>query len=252
MRELDKVLDNMKKGIEYPFLLEFLDEPSKRIRSRLAILYLKTAEKELNDEIYNILTAGELIHNASLLHDDIIDEAESRRGKTTIGVKISPKISILAGDYLIAQAMSKILEINNPDILNIFKNCTKTMCEAEFQQYFQRGQIPSKEDYISICRGKTGALFAAILESCALLAGMDSSAARILGENYGIYFQIKNDLDAVSAEEDKKNGIYTANSVLGIEKTLYLLDNLKEEMSNLLGVFPESIYKQELEGLFAL
>lgn len=250
MRELDKVLENMKKGIEYPFLLEFLEEPSKRIRSRLAIFYLKISEKEFNKDIYNIITAGELIHNASLLHDDVIDETELRRGKTTIGAKISPKISILAGDYLISLAMSKILEINNLQILNIFKDCTKTMCEAEFQQYFLRGQVPSKDDYINICKGKTGTLFAAILESCALLTGMNISNARKFGETFGVYFQIKNDLDSVSAQEDKKNSIYTAKSVLGIEKTLYLLDNLKEEMRNLLGVFPESNYRQELEGLF--
>ena len=249
MRELDKVLQKMHEGVEYPFLTEFLDEPSKRIRSRLAILYLKSANKEINDVICNILASGELIHNASLLHDDVIDDAESRRGKTSVAKTISPKISILAGDYLTSLAISKILKLNNQKILDIFQNCTTRMCEAEFKQYFMRGQIPSIEDYIDISKGKTGALFAAILKSCAIIAGMDISGAQKLGETYGLYFQIKNDLDEKSVMEDKQNEIYTVNSVLGIEKTLSLLDNLKEEMRNLLGVFPESSYRQELEGL---
>lgn len=252
MREIDKVVENMQKGVEYPFLIEFLNEPSKRIRSGLAILYLKSAGKDLDNNIYNVLSAGELIHNSSLLHDDVIDDAELRRGKTPVAKKISPKISILAGDYLISLAMSKILETNESKILEIFKNCTKKMCKAEFKQYFKRGEIPSFEEYTEICKGKTGSLFSAILESCAFISGMDPENARLFGEKFGLYFQIKNDLNEESALEDKKNEIYTANSVLGIEKTLSLLDNLKEEMRNLLGVFPESSYRQELEGLFEL
>ena len=196
---MDKLLNIMKEGIEYPFLLEFLDEPSKRIRSKIAILYLKSCGKILNDDIYSVLAAGELIHNASLLHDDIIDEAELRRGKTPVGIKISPKISILAGDYLVSQAIAKI---NNSEIIEIFQACTKNMCEAEFKQFFMRGQIPSEEDYINICKGKTGALFAAILESCALLADIDRDKARLFGEFYGLYFQLKNDLEEDTALAD--------------------------------------------------
>lgn len=244
---MDKILNIMKEGIEYPFLLEFLDEPSKRIRSKISILYLKSYGINIDKYTYSVLAAGELIHNASLLHDDIIDDANLRRGKTTIGIKLSPKVSILAGDYLISLAISKI---QNQEIIKIFENCTKTMCEAEFKQFFMRGKIPTKDEYIDICIGKTGALFAAILESCAILADIDRVQARKFGVLYGLYFQIKNDLNEESALADKKNEIYTAISVLGIEKTLSLLDNLVEEMSNILGVFPESIYKQELEGLF--
>lgn len=248
--DLDIVLDKMKEGIEYPFLLNFLDEPSKRIRTRLALLFLKVFAKEVNNNILNILACGELIHNASLLHDDVIDGAELRRGKTTLAKRFSYKMSILAGDYLISFAMSKILEVNNPEITEIFKNCIKSMCEGEFQQYFLRGKIPEKEEYINICRNKTGALFSAILESCAICSGMDTACARAFGEYFGIYFQIKNDLDETSAIEDSKNKIYTAKTILGIEKTLYLLDNYREEMRKILGGFPESVYRQELEGLF--
>ena len=244
---MNNVLSIIKEGIEYPFLVEFLDEPSKRIRSNIALLYLQASGRNPDSQIYSLLAAGELIHNASLLHDDIIDDAALRRGKTTIAKKFSPKISVLAGDYLLSRAIAKI---KNPEIIKIFQICTQTMCQAELQQYFLRGKVPSKEEYICICKGKTGALFAAILEGCAILAGLEVNNAKTFGELYGIYFQIKNDLEENSAQIDKKNNIYTAIAVLGIEKTLSLLDNLREEMKNILERFPETIYKRELEGLF--
>lgn len=244
------ILEKITEGIKYPFLIEFLNEPSKRIRTRLASLYIKTAGKDLNEAIYTILAAGEIIHNASLLHDDVIDEAEQRRGKTTIGKSLSYKMSIVAGDYLISKAISKILDLKNQEILEIFQKCTQSMCEGEISQYFSRGNIPSVDEYITICKNKTGMLFSAILESCAVIIGIDRKKAKEFGQVFGIYFQIKNDLNEESALADKKNNIYTANAVLGIENTISLLDNYREEMRNLLGVFPESNYKQELEGLF--
>lgn len=247
---MNNITEKMREGIEYPFLLEFLDTSSKMIRSKLSILYLKSSGNEPDNNIYNILAAGELIHNASLLHDDVIDEAEQRRGKTTIGKQYSYKLSIVAGDYLISRAISKILELNNSEILEIFQNCVKSMSEAEISQYFLRGTVPSKDEYINICHKKTGVLFSAILESCAIITGMDRNCAKKFAELFGFYFQLKNDLDEVSAAVDEKNQIFTAKTVLGIENTMYLLDNLREEMRNILGVFPERSYRQELEGLF--
>lgn len=247
---MEKILEKICEGIEYPFLAAFLKEPSKRIRSRLAILYLQLNNKPLDNNIYNVLAAGELIHNASLLHDDVIDDADKRRGQTTLGKSLSYKMSIVAGDYLISHAISKLLEIRNSQIIEIFQNCTKCMCEGEISQYFSRGNIPSLEEYINICKNKTGRLFSAILESCALLADIDISKARRFGEVYGVYFQIKNDLEEESAYVDKKNEIYTAKEVLGLENTLSLLDNCREEMLSILGDFPNNIHRQELEGLF--
>lgn len=250
MSDLDKVSIRLKEGIQYPFLIDFLNEPSKLIRSQLAILYLRVGGKILNDSIYKVLEAGELMHNASLLHDDVIDDAETRRGYTTIGKKYSYKLSIIAGDYLVSEVIFRVLSLNNIEIIKIFQNYLKLMCEGEINQFFLRGSLPTKDDYINICKAKTGALFSAILESCAILTNMDVEHAKNFAQVFGLYFQIKNDLDEASAKVDAKNKIYTANAILGIENTLSLLDNCRKEMKNLLGVFPESIYKQELEGLF--
>ena len=256
MKIINKELEILKKNIENNFtdplhneLKNFLLNGSKFIRSTLAILYLKSQNVEINNSVYNILTAGEIIHNASLLHDDVIDNANTRRGNTTIAKKFTSNISILAGDYLLSHAIEKLLELNNFEILNIFKNCTKKMSVAEIKQYFSQNSIPTKEQYIEICKNKTAELFSTILESCSLITNLEPQKAKDFGTLFGICFQINNDLNKESAKIDKLNGIYTAKDVLGIENTELLLDNYKKEMGNLIKSFPENIYKESLKDL---
>lgn len=253
MQELKKVIEEIEKGFVDPFqdgdLKVFLNSGSKCIRSRLAILYLKSLNKEIMSDIYKILAVGEIIHNASLLHDDVLDEATLRREQITIAEKHSSKLSILGGDYLLAFAMNKILELKNWDIVTIFKSATIMMSQAEIKQLLLRGKIPSKDNYIEICKGKTASLFSAILESVALLSDIDSIQAKRFGELFGIVFQIKNDMEENSSTQDKLNKIYTAVDILGIEKTLDLLDNYRQEMRDMIGEFPSSKSKDELEKL---
>lgn len=230
-------------------LKSFLKAPSKRIRSIFAILYLKSNECEITDDIIALLTAGELIHNSSLLHDDVIDEAELRREEKTISKKFSSKISILSGDYLLSFAVKKLLELNNNEILNIFLNCTEKMCKAEINQYIQRGKIPTENEYLEICEGKTSALFEAILKSAAILKGLDKNKAEKLGTLFGTLFQINNDSSDESIKADKKNEIHTCIEVLGIEKTNALKDNYKEEIRAITESFPNKIYGSKLRDL---
>ena len=254
---INKELNFIKEELKNSFvellpkntLKDFLLSGSKFIRSSVTILYLKAQNIEITDDIYKILVAGELIHSSSLLHDDVIDEAEIRRGKSTIAKLFTPKISILSGDFLLSIAIEKLLNIDNFDILTSFKDCVKTMTETEIKQYFLRGQTPSENDYIQICKGKTAILFSTILENATKYTTISSDHAKLFGEHFGIYFQIKNDLNLESAKEDKNNSIHTAKDVLGIEKTNDLLDNYIEKMSMQIKDFPENIYKKELERL---
>ena len=100
-----------------------------------------------------------------------------------------------------------------------------------------------------ICRGKTAKLFSAILESVSTLHGLNVESAVRFGDLFGLCFQIKNDLEPKSLNQDIKNKIYTAKDILGIEKTNYLLDNYKEEMREILSKFSDNVYKQSLEDL---
>lgn len=252
-KELEYISNAIIETFTDPFedksLFEFLSQGSKLIRSTIALLYLKAQNVEITQNICNILVAGEIIHNASLLHDDVIDEADFRRKKITISKKHNPTISVLAGDFLLSLAIEKLLELDNKEILKIFKNCTKKMAETEIRQYFLRNKVSDKNAYLEICYGKTAVLFSAILESVAIISEVSIDKAKEFAKFFGICFQIQNDMKQDSKINDKQNGIYTAEDILGIEKTLNLLDNYKEKMCKLLEEFPENIYKEELEGL---
>lgn len=255
MKTFEQELKKIKLLINNLINKNFLDltiENSKFIRSKLALLYLLANDCKITQEIHLIIALGEIIHNASLLHDDVIDDAELRRGKETIAKKFSPQISILAGDYLLSIVIENLMKLNNSKISPIFINCSKKMIEAEFEQYFMRGKIPSEKQYLEICKNKTALLFSAVLQSCAILVGENEVLAKEFGEDFGICFQIKNDLEVNSAEIDLKNEIYTAKKVLGIEKTNSLLDNYKVKMKKALLNIPSSVYKEELESLIGL
>ena len=252
-KELDSVKNELVKGFNDPIpndiLSDFVVNGSKFIRSTLAICYLKALECEITDKIIKLLAVGELIHSASLLHDDVIDNAQYRRGKSTISNQFSDKISILSVDLLLSEGVKKLLDIDNNEVLKIFLNCTQRMSLTEINQYFKRGTIPTEDEYIEICKGKTAVLFSAVLKSCAFLSNIDVEQAKKFSEIFGICFQIKNDLDLQSYLEDKQNRIYTAKDVLGIEKTNLLLDNYKMSMVELIDDLPQNIYKEGLEGL---
>lgn len=249
--DIEHIKEIILKDFSDPFeensLINFLSNGSKYVRSKLALLYFRANNFDITNKVYKILVAGEIIHNASLLHDDVIDGATTRRGEPTLGEKYSEKISILSGDYLLSYAIEKLLDLNNLEILRNFNICTKAMANAEIRQYLLRGNIPSENEYIEICTGKTAALFSSIFKSCAIILDKDTSSASDFGKYYGLCFQIKNDLDLASATIDKTNKIYTAKDVLGIEKTQSLLDNYKSKLLDLISNSPNKIYKEYLE-----
>ena len=246
-KELTKTLTSDNEIISE--VRHFLCNGSKKIRSSLALLYLKASNKQINEQIITLLTAGEIIHNASLLHDDVLDNSDLRRGEETIQKKFSPKISILAGDLLLSYATEKLLLLNNNKIFNAFIDCTKKMSKAEIEQFLLRGKLPTEEEYIKITEGKTASLFEAIMQSSAILSGLDVQKSKDFGKLFGTVFQIRNDLERKSKENDVQNGVKTAISVLGVEKTINLIDNYKEKMREKINCFPNIEYSEALRDL---
>ena len=231
----------------------FINNKSKRIRSIFCLLYLKALNKEINNNIINLILATELIHNASLLHDDVIDESEYRRGHNTLFSIYGSKISILCGDYILSEAVKKLLSINNLRILNIFLDATKKMSTAEVNQYMNRNKSElTQEQYLNVANGKTASLFSACLKSAAILSDIDDKNADKIGELFGIIFQINNDLQPDSLKNDKENGVNTIVNIIGIEKTLDLKDNYKKDLKKYLVNVPINKYKQGIEDLIEL
>lgn len=220
-------------------LKEFLSRESKLIRSIVAILFLKSANETITDEQYSILAATELIHNASLIHDDAIDESVIRRGKESINNKFGDKFSIIAGDYVTTLATQELLKLGNNDVLQIYFETISKMCEGESLQYFQKGKIPTLDEYLKKTQYKTAELFKACLVASSIYSKNQMlMEAREFAINYGIAFQIRNDLEdyerGIDNSSDIQQGIYTApvifadsveNNASAIEKTMDLIDN---------------------------
>lgn len=253
-------------GVLNTELLEFLKSPSKKIRPALGILYLKALNIELTFEHYELFAAIELIHSASLIHDDIIDASALRRGKETINCKFNNKLAVLAGDYVLSVALSKIAHLNKPEILSLFAKTFEEMCVGEIHQHYNLFKIPTLDEYLQKTIHKTANLFATTIEAGLALSQIKNSEAVDFGLNFGIAFQIRDDLlNIISCQKTDKPinsdidcGIYNApvifsggkeNIMTGIEKTYILLNNYIDKSKKSLEQLNDSDYKIALKTL---
>lgn len=179
-----------------------LDSPGKRIRPALMIFSAKAAApglqpKAQNIQLINIATAIELIHMASLIHDDVIDHSYIRHNKPTINYKWGVDVSIALGDYLYSVAFELVSNFGNSDIVRCVSAATKAMCEGELIQVSERDNVDLlKEKYIVIVKKKTASLFAASCKSGTLVFDSKAPLQNALNEyglNFGIAFQIIDD-----------------------------------------------------------
>lgn len=188
-----------------------LDVKGKRLRPALVILSAKASLKQKPKAAYQQLTriasAVELIHMASLIHDDVIDRSSLRHSKPTINSKYGQDVSITMGDYLYSIGFELISSCRNLDILSCIASATKAMCEGELIQVCERGSLDLlKKRYIIIAKKKTASLFVASCQAGAILSNCESSVQYTLKEyglNLGIAFQIIDDyLDLIGKAKD--------------------------------------------------
>lgn len=251
-------------------ILKFLSAPSKRIRPLLAILYSKADNQELTENQLEYLAVIELVHNASLIHDDIIDESKFRRGNKTVCAEFDNKLGVISGDYLLSVAMEKAAELGSIDLLKNLSVTLKQMCIGEINQNFSRFKIGTIEDYIEKSKCKTAYLFASAIKGCQKLSEKkyNLEKAEDFGINTGIAFQIRDDLrNLINSDTSKpvnndiKEGIYNApviyagdveNYSAGIEKTQILLNNYIKKAIQQTKYLPENKYKSALREFLEL
>lgn len=251
-------------------LIKFLTLPSKRIRPLLAILYTKAQGEELTQKQLEHLTVVEMVHNASLIHDDIIDESKLRRGNKTISADFDNKLAVISGDYILAISMEMLTKIGNIDLINKFAQTIRQMCLGEINQNFDRFKIGTIENYIEKTKNKTAYLFEVALTGCSILSQNQKNTenASQLGLNIGIAFQIRDDIINMTnfdptkpAHNDYQEGIYTAPIILGeqsdnytsgIEKTKVLLNNYLQSAKKQVETLPNNKYKTALEEFLEL
>jgi len=196
-------------GIASPRLKEILAHAvlggGKRIRPMLAVLAARlcgppapAGQGGMEPEVFRLAMGFEYLHSASLLHDDVIDRAEQRRGRATANAVWGNPGVILAGDFLHARAMQLVGGLGGVRCLEILSRATIAMVEGEFlQAAIVQQQDFSETAYFQVLHGKTAALIGAACEVGALHAGGNEAqqqAMRAYGEHLGLAFQVVDDL----------------------------------------------------------
>jgi octaprenyl-diphosphate synthase len=176
----------------------------KRLRPMLLLLCNKLCG-ETNDSAIRLGAVVEMIHAATLIHDDVIDEATSRRGKPSANVLWGNQTCVLAGDWLYMQAFQVALRERNFTILDVLISLTQMMVEGELLQLQRIGKIDLTEaDYMELIDRKTASLFSACARLGAIVAGADEATDSRLGEyawNLGMAFQLVDDILDFTARE---------------------------------------------------
>lgn len=177
----------------------------KRLRPALLLLSAGTCGYR-GDAAIRLGAVVEIIHTATLVHDDVIDEAKVRRGQPSINQRWGNQASVLAGDWLYMQAFSLALRERNFDVLDLLIELTQMMVEGELMQMDWVGRIDLTEDeHLSLVHRKTAYLFSVCARMGAILAGADSKQEQRLGDygwNLGMAFQLVDDLLDFTASEE--------------------------------------------------
>ncbi|KRW93508.1 polyprenyl synthetase family protein [Paracoccus sp. MKU1] len=169
----------------------------KRLRPMLVLAASRLCGYQGDSHVL-LAAAVEFIHTATLLHDDVVDESQQRRGRPTANLLWDNKSSVLVGDYLFARSFQLMADTGSMQVMRILANASATIAEGEVLQLTAAQDVSTTEDtYIQIVRGKTAALFSAATEAGAVVAGADPAVQRALfdyGDALGIAFQIVDDL----------------------------------------------------------
>ena len=206
--ELNRYSAKVNVPLFYDPINYVLQIPGKRIRPLLVMLSAEALGKEAKDARF-AAAAVELLHNFTLVHDDIMDNDEMRRGQLTVHKKWDLETAILAGDGLMGLAFLKLLESPGADIHKMATRFTETMlqiCEGQgLDKMFESGTSASSQDYLGMIARKTAVLLELSCQLGAMVAGADENRIRLLGNfgyELGMGFQIQDDwLDILGEEQ---------------------------------------------------
>lgn len=217
-----------------------LARPGKRIRPVCVLLSARLADQAPAAVVRDVAVACELVHAATLLHDDVIDEGVERRGAQSARMVYGNSASILAGDYLLIEALRLVEHSHRAELLTSLLTVISDMVAAEAVQLERRGRFePRRDVYLHVIRGKTASLFRWALEAGALLGGasrMEAAALGRAGTALGIAFQLvddaldlegDSDITGKSALADLREGKLTWPLIVAVEREPALLNDLR-------------------------
>lgn len=178
-----------------------LANSGKQLRPIMSLLLARScARGPLGVDSYRYAAAAELLHNATLLHDDVADESDKRRGRPTINSLMGPSVSVLVGDFWLSGAVGCLIDAQcfSPDVLRVFARTMRDLAEGEMLQ-LEKAEAgdTTEEDYLRIIYCKTASLFVATAIAAAKAIGAPEAMEKAVGDyarNLGIAFQIRDDI----------------------------------------------------------
>ncbi len=243
----------------------FLGIGGKRIRPVLCLMGYQLFHDEIAKDVYNTALAWELFHNFTLLHDDIMDNSDLRRGKPTVHIKYGNTAAILSGDVMNIIAYQSLEKINDnqhlASVLRLFNRTAIEVCEG--QQYdmdFEQVENVAEKDYLKMIGLKTSVLLAACLKSAGILANASENDCDLLyqfGLNLGLAFQIQDDyLDTFGKEETI--GKVPGGDIWANKKTILLtklfahsdIQEQKETLKNALQLTDRNAKVEAIKNLY--
>ncbi|MDH6353711.1 octaprenyl-diphosphate synthase [Dysgonomonas sp. PH5-45] len=216
----------------------------KRIRPTLLLLAAKACG-QINDTAYLSAVTIELLHTASLIHDDVVDESLLRRGNPSVNAVYDNKVAVLAGDYFLSTALIKSVMTSNLEIISSVSMLGRNLAEGELNQLsLAKEVILDENEYFNVIKEKTASLLSTCMKIGAISAGGDEESIKdftCLGENLGICFQLRDDIfDYFKNDVGKPTGndiregkvtlplLYALKTSTNSKKVDFLVDVLKK------------------------
>lgn len=227
----------------------------KRMRPILILLMARNFG-QITDVTQNAAVGLELLHTASLVHDDVVDESEERRGQASVNATYDNKVAVLVGDYILSTALLCVARTHSEQIVTYLAELGRTLSDGEILQLSNIGRKDISEDvYYDVIKQKTAALFEACAGIGALSSGAseeDVIAAKQFGQNLGIIFQIRDDI--FDYYDSKEIGKPTGNDMAEGKLTLPVIHTVNnggdEDMKRLaLKVKDHSVTAEEIASL---
>ncbi|MEB3278143.1 MAG: solanesyl diphosphate synthase [Lyngbya sp.] len=250
--DLQLLTDNLKQlvGARHPILYAAAEHlfsvQGKRVRPAIVLLISRTTmpNQEITPKHRRLAEITEMIHTASLVHDDVVDESELRRGAPTVHSLFNNRIAVLAGDFLFAQSSWYLANLDNLEVVKLLSKVIMDLAEGEIQQGLNRFDTGmSINAYLEKSYYKTASLVANSSKAAGLLSGVSAELAQDLysyGRHLGLAFQIVDDiLDFTGSTEslgkpaasDLQSGNLTAPTLFALEEKPYLETLIEREFA---------------------
>lgn len=202
--ELAAVEQELARNLECPALplmhevgLWILRSGGKRLRPLMTLLSARCFTPEVSDLMIRTAAAMELVHTATLLHDDVVDRSNRRRGRETVNARWGDDVAVLAADRLYSNVFALAVDELDKPLLSLVAKTTARMCESELLQIERRGHMLSPDEYNSVAESKTAGLFACCCAMGAHLAHADDrqcDTMKQFGHRFGMLFQATDDI----------------------------------------------------------